>query len=30
MELVAECLREGFAPYWHVPGIDAGGGATPA
>lgn len=30
MELVAECVREGFAPYWHVLGIAAGGGTTPA
>lgn len=25
LELVGECVREGFAPYWHVLRADAGG-----
>ena len=30
MELVAECVREGFAPYWHVLGVDGSIGEAPA
>lgn len=29
IELVAECVREGFEPYWHVLGLNAGGAGPP-